>query len=64
MWSFGFVVWGGTGSVTPDYGEFDNWLPNAGVGLRFELVKRMNLRIDYGIGKDSNAFYFKFCEAF
>ena len=61
---FGFVVWGGTGSIAQDYGNFENWLPNAGVGIRIELVKRMNLRIDYGIGKDSNAFYFSFNEAF
>lgn len=61
---FGFVVWGGTGSVAQNYGDFSNWLPNAGVGIRIELVKRMNLRIDYGIGKDTNAFYFSFNEAF
>lgn len=61
---FGVVVWGGTGSITPDYGNFQDWLPNAGIGFRFEIVKRMNLRIDYGIGKDSNAFYFSFNEAF
>lgn len=62
---FGFVVWGGTGSIAPDYGEFNNWLPNAGIGFRFELVKRMNLRIDYGIGKGgASAFYFSFNEAF
>jgi len=61
---FGFVVWGGTGSVAPDIGEFIHWLPNAGVGLRFEIQKRMNLRIDYGFGADSKAFYFSFNEAF
>ena len=61
---FGFVVWGGTGSVAQDVGEFTQWLPNAGVGLRFEIQKRMNLRIDYGFGADSQAFYFSFNEAF
>ena len=60
----GFVVWTGTGSVTPTWGEFNNWIPNAGVGLRFELLKRMNLRIDYGVGYDSSAFYFSFNEVF
>ena len=54
----------GNGSVARDYGQFKNWLPNGGVGLRFEIVKRMNLRIDYGIGMESNAFYFSFNEAF
>jgi len=61
---FGFVVWGGTGSVAPDLGEFTHWLPNAGLGLRFEIQKRMNLRIDYGFGANSQAFYFSFNEAF
>lgn len=61
---FGFVVWGGTGSVAKDLDEFTHWLPNAGVGLRFEIQKRMNLRIDYGFGTNSQAFYFSFNEAF
>jgi hypothetical protein len=60
----GFVVWAGTGSVAPDANDFMYWLPNVGVGLRFEVQKRMNLRIDYGIGNDSRAFYFSFNEAF
>lgn len=60
----GFVVWGGTGSVAENIGEFTYWLPNVGVGLRFEIIKRMNIRIDYGIGKNTSAFYFSFNEAF
>jgi hypothetical protein len=61
---FGFVVWAGTGSIAESMGELADWLPNAGVGLRIEVVKRMNLRIDYGIGKNSKGFYFSFNEAF
>jgi hypothetical protein len=61
---FGFVVWAGTGSVAPDYSHIKYWLPNAGVGIRFELQKRMNIRIDYGLGVESNAFYISFNEAF
>ncbi|MBE0638157.1 MAG: hypothetical protein IH598_06545 [Bacteroidales bacterium] len=61
---FGFVVWAGAGSIAESMGELTDWLPNAGVGLRFEVVKRMNLRIDYGIGKNSKGFYFSFNEAF
>jgi len=61
---FGVVAWVGTGSVTPDWGSFNYWLPNGGVGIRFEIQKRMNLRIDYGIGTESSAFYFSFIEAF
>jgi len=61
---FGAVAWVGSGSVTPNWGEFTYWLPNAGIGLRFEIQKRMNLRIDYGFGVESSAFYFSFNEAF
>ena len=61
---FGFVVWGGTGSVAPKFNQMEYWLPNGGVGLRFELQKRMNIRLDYGIGIESGAFYVSFNEAF
>ena len=61
---FGFAVWLGTGSVAPNYSNLNNWLPNGGVGLRFEIQKRMNVRIDYGIGVESSAFYISFNEAF
>jgi len=61
---FGFVVWLGEGSVAPNYNELNNWLPNGGFGLRFEIQERMNIRIDYGIGVESSAFYISFNEAF
>jgi hypothetical protein len=53
-----------TGSVADVYSEMTNWLPNAGVGLRFEVQKRMNARFDFGVGDDSAAFYISFNEAF
>jgi hypothetical protein len=34
------------------------------LGLRYEVQPRMNLRIDFGIGKDSNSLYVSFTEAF
>lgn len=61
---FGFVVWLGTGSVAANYNEMNDWLPNGGIGLRFELQERMNVRIDYGIGVESSAFYISFNETF
>jgi hypothetical protein len=61
---FGFVAWLGTGSIAHDYGTLNDWLPNGGVGFRFEIQERMNLRIDYGIGVESSAFYISFNEAF
>ena len=48
----GAVAWGGAGNVFRTFGEFD-WsktLPTYGVGLRFELKKGSNLRLDYGFG--------------
>ena len=48
----GAVAWGGAGNVFRTFGEFD-WsktLPTYGVGLRFELKKNVNLRLDYGFG--------------
>lgn len=61
---FGFVTWVGAGTVANDYQDIKYWLPNAGVGLRFELQERMNIRIDYGFGINSSAFYISFVEAF
>ena len=49
----GCTVWGGAGNVFHSFREFD-WsktLPNYGIGLRWELKKRMNVRFDYGFGK-------------
>ena len=60
----GFVVWVGTGSIAPGFDQMKYWLPNGGVGLRFELQERMNVRIDYGIGLNSSAFYISFNEVF
>jgi outer membrane protein assembly factor BamA len=59
----GFAAWIGTGSVGTEIGEL-NWLPNYGVGYRFETQLRMNVRVDYGFGVDSNAIYVTFNEAF
>lgn len=42
----------------------DRWLPSAGVGYRFEFKPRVNVRLDYGIGKGSSGFYFQVGEAF
>lgn len=60
----GFVTWIGTGSVAASLKDFKNWLPNGGVGYRFEIQSRMNARVDFGFGEDSNSFYVSFNEAF
>lgn len=60
----GMVWWVGTGSIGEAPEDFRNWVPNAGIGYRFEVQPRMNLRIDIGVGRESAGFYFNFNEAF
>lgn len=62
----GAVVWAGAGNVFPDFNEY-NWeqtLPSFGVGYRWEFKNRINVRLDYGIGKGQTSFYFNINEAF
>lgn len=46
----GIVVWGGVGNVFHDSESFKHLLPNYGIGYRFEFRKKMNIRLDYGMG--------------
>ena len=67
MSKHGFVGWLGTGSVFDgDTGTLftSRWLPNIGVGYRFEVEERMNIRFDYGFGDNTQGFYLNFNEAF
>ncbi len=64
MSRFGFVTWLAAGTVANNFTEMTNWLPNAGIGMRIEIQKRMNARLDFGIGDDTTAFYISFNEAF
>lgn len=62
----GCTVWGGAGNVFSDLDRFD-WsqtLPNYGLGLRWELKKRVNVRLDYGFGKKTSGFLLSINEAF
>lgn len=61
---FGFTGWAGLGSVSKGINDYEDWLPTIGVGLRFETQPRMNVRVDYGVGTDSNSIYVTFNEAF
>lgn len=60
----GIATWLASGAVGDNFKELNNWLPNAGVGYRLQLQPRMNLRIDFGIGKNSSGLYFNMTEAF
>ena len=65
-WRHGMVAWAGAGSMSPHPSEVvdGHWLPSVGIGYRFEIKKRMNLRLDYGVGQRSSGFYFQVGEAF
>ncbi|MGB0404487.1 MAG: BamA/TamA family outer membrane protein [Salibacteraceae bacterium] len=61
------VVWMGSGTVFNEQQIRNNdlsWLPNFGIGYRLEVQPRMNLRLDYGIGRESTGIYFNFNQAF
>lgn len=60
----GMVLWLGAGSIAPDVVSMSKWVPNGGVGYRFELQPRMNVCVDFGMGRDSKGVYFNFVEAF
>lgn len=62
----GGVIWGGAGNVFHTFDRFrwDQTLPNYGIGLRWELKKRVNVRMDYGFGKQTNSFLLSINEAF
>ena len=62
----GVAVWAGAGNVFSDFDKFKmkQTLPTFGVGYRWEFKNRVNVRLDYGIGKGESAFYFNINEAF
>lgn len=64
----GCVVWGGAGNVfserRDDRFDWAHTLPNYGVGLRWELKKRVNIRVDYGFGRRTSGFLLNINEAF
>lgn len=63
---FGCVAWIGAGTVFPSLKGFrwKNILPNCGIGLRVEFKHNMNMRIDFGFGKETAGLCFGFSEAF
>ena len=64
----GLVGFFGVAEVAPTVGKFnaENMLPAGGVGLRYMVARKnhLNLRFDYGIGKDGGGFYMGLGEAF
>lgn len=62
----GAVVWIGAGNVFPKFNEleFRQSLISYGIGYRWEFKNRVNIRLDYGRGKDQSGFYFGINEVF
>ncbi|WP_257993310.1 BamA/TamA family outer membrane protein [Cupriavidus pauculus] len=62
----GMVFWIGTGAIAPNPGALTSahWLPNAGIGYRFEFKPRVNVRFDAGVGRNTKGVYFQINEAF
>lgn len=65
-WRHGIVAWLATGTMSHQAHELgeSSWLPSIGAGYRFEFKPRMNVRLDFGVGKASTGFYFQVGEAF
>jgi hypothetical protein len=68
FWRIGMVAFVSTGEVAPTPGKFelDGFHSAYGAGARFALSKeeKLNLRVDYGIAKHSNAFTVQLRESF
>lgn len=63
----GGVVWVGAGTVFNKFSalRMHRVLPNYGIGYRWEFKKNVNVRLDYGFGKDGQSgFIFNINEAF
>lgn len=65
-WRHGVVGWIAAGNMSDRESRIlkGHWLPSVGAGYRFEFKKRMNVRLDYGLGQHSSGFYFQVGEAF
>ncbi len=68
FWYLGGVTFGSYGGVARNLNDFQlpNFRYNVGLGLRFAVnpADRINIRIDYAIGKETSGFYLTVGEAF
>ncbi|WP_394151555.1 BamA/TamA family outer membrane protein [Vibrio maritimus] len=61
----GMTAWAGVGSIGDSVEDLSGHaILSYGVGYRYELQPRMNIRLDLGMGRHGAAFYFNFTEAF
>ena len=67
-WRFGMVVFTGVGDVfsTPKDIQFNTLKYSFGAGIRYAINRkeRLNARVDFGLGRKSDAFYIMLTEAF
>ena len=65
---WGFVAFGGVGTVAPSFSEMnaDDLLPSVGAGVRFMIseAQRVNLRVDVARGNDETTVHINVGEAF
>jgi Omp85 superfamily domain len=61
-----FAAMGRVGPTVPDVYSFQHLKASFGTGLRYAIDKKekLNLRLDFGVGNNSNGFYFNLTEAF
>ncbi|HEX8425347.1 BamA/TamA family outer membrane protein [Hymenobacter sp.] len=69
FWRLNGVLFGGVGQVGNTLAGFDDgglkYTGGAGLRFKFNRRDRLNIRFDYGVGRDgSTGFYFSFGEAF
>jgi outer membrane protein assembly factor BamA len=68
FWRLGMVAFVGAGDVYRNTSDlsFQNIKYSLGTGIRFAVnpAERLNLRLDYGLGKDGGFFYFIVGESF
>lgn len=61
----GMTLWAGVGSIAgTDTHLYQKFLYSYGVGYRYELQPRMNVRVDLGFSDGDSGFYLTFTEAF
>lgn len=65
---FGFVLFAGVAAAVPDFNSLFSatYLPGGGAGIRFLILKeeKINIGIDFGIGKDDWSVTFRVGDAF
>ncbi len=65
---FGMVVFGGLGDVSEEFNSFDfsDVKPSYGFGLRYMILpkRKVNLRLDFGFGRETHGIYINITEAF